>query len=70
MKLLFLAILALAPLTAAAQQPPPAPETSALGQMLIEGMQREASLRTQLITTQAEIERLKAPPPKRAEDKP
>lgn len=48
--------LTLLPLAAIAQQPPPqAPEQQALGSMLLEGMQREASLRTELIRAQTDL---------------
>lgn len=58
--------LLLLPAAALAQQSPPAQQSEqmALGQMLMEGLQREASLRTQLISTQAEVTALK----KQAED--
>lgn len=54
------AALALLPSLAFAQQPPPPnPEQQALGQMLMEGLQREASLRTQLIGAQTEVTALR-----------
>jgi hypothetical protein len=51
----------LLPLAAMAQQqpPPPNPEQQALGSMLLEAMQREASLRTQLIGAQTERDALR-----------
>ncbi len=73
---LALAFLLLPIVAAAQQQPPPqAPETTALGQMLMEGMQREASLRTQLVGVQAEVTALRkqvedAAKPKPTEHKP
>lgn len=53
-------IVAFSPLVAAAQQPPVDAEKQALGQMVMEAMQREATLRAQLIGAQADVERLKA----------
>lgn len=70
-----LAILAalLIPFAAAAQEPPqaqpPQPETRAMGQMVMEGVQREAQLRAQVFALQDEIARLKAQT-KAAENKP
>ncbi len=60
-------------LALAQQQPPQAPEQQALGSMLLEAMQREASVRTQLVSLQAEVTALrkaaedaKAPPKDKA----
>ncbi len=59
-------VLLLLPVGAFAQpaQQQQAPETAAIGQMLLEAMQREASLRTQLIGVQTEVTALR----KAAED--
>ncbi len=70
---LTLAFLLLPAIAAAQQQPPQAPEQQALGSMLLEAMQREASVRTQLVSLQAEVTALrkaaedaKAPPKDKA----
>jgi hypothetical protein len=57
---ILLAAALLAPLAAHAQQPPADPATQALGQMVVEGAQREASIRAQLIAAQARIATLEA----------
>lgn len=51
---------------AMAQTGPSAPQV-ALGQMVMEAAQREASLRAQVITLQAEIDKLKTPKPAEGE---
>ncbi len=58
-RILTLAFLLLPTLAFAQQQPPQAPEQQALGQMILEAMQREASVRTQLVATQAEVTALR-----------
>jgi hypothetical protein len=62
--LIYLAIFAaiIAPLVAMAQQPPPAqdPQAQALGKMIMEAAQREASLNMQLIQAQQQLDALKA----------
>lgn len=66
---LFLAGALLVPLVAMAQQPPPTPEATALGQMVMDAAQREVSLRVQLLAAQAKSASLEAaakpatPPP-------
>lgn len=63
-----LAFALLVPTLAAAQQPQPDPNTQALGQMIIEAAQREASAKAELIAAKAHITSLEAaakpaPPP-------
>lgn len=54
MKRSILAAALLVPTLALAQQPqPPTPEATALGQMVMDAAQREASLRVQLLTALA-----------------
>jgi hypothetical protein len=58
--------LTLAPVAALAQpapQPQSSPEQAALGQMVLEAAQREASLRAQLITAQTKLAALEAAKP-------
>jgi hypothetical protein len=59
----------LAPLAAHAQQPPP-PEQQALGRMVVEAAQREASLMAQVIALTAERDALKAQVAKPVADPP
>lgn len=59
--LLFVPLLAYAqPAPLQASAPPPDPNTQALGQMIIEAAQREASAKAQLIAAQAHITSLEA----------
>lgn len=61
MRRIILALSLLAtPALAQAQQQPADPNTQALGQMVLEGAQREAAVRAQLITAQARIAALEA----------
>lgn len=55
-----LVIALLFPTLAMAQQPPADPAAQALGQMVLEGAQREAGIRAQLIVAQAKIAALEA----------
>lgn len=59
---IILAAALLVPTLAAAQQAQPqaSPEQTALGQMIMDAAQREASLRVQLITAQAKAASLEA----------
>lgn len=65
-RIILVAFLTASPATAFAQTPAqPDPNTTALGQMVIEAAQREAGIRAQLIAAQAhvaELEKEKAKP--------
>lgn len=70
---LALAIVAVLAGVACLAQPAPqqtSPEQAALGQMVLEAAQREASLRAQLITAQTKLATLEAAKPAPAPDPP